>query len=204
MGITCRKSTRRRCREHAPEVEEGQGKGISEDGSARVVLSLDQRAATDPLLAGRKAANLAVARHLGFPVLPGFVITTATCASIEEAGPGAELPAAISGELQLEWSRLSHDGARALVVRSSSPGEDGGTSSMAGQFTSVLGVRTWGEFLAALEAVLDSARVVVLDGAAEDAVTPMAVLVQQQVFPAWGGVLFGVDPVTGQIGRAHV
>lgn len=163
-----------------------------------MVLSLDEPAARDPEVAGRKAANLAVARGLGFAVLPGFVVTTTACSSIEKGGPVAELPPLVSGPLGEAWAALSHRGERTLVVRSSSPGEDGGTSSMAGQFTSVLGVRTWVEFLAAVEAVLASARVMVLDGATEGAATPMAVLVQQQVFPAWGGVLFGVDPVTGR------
>ena len=79
------------------------------------------------------------------------------------------------------------------MARSSSPHEDGSTSSMAGQFESVLDVRTWGELLAAVRAVVASA-----DGG------PMAVLVQPFVVPAWGGVMFGADPVSGRTDRLVV
>jgi pyruvate,water dikinase len=64
---------------------------------------------------------------------------------------------------------------------------------MAGQFESVLDVRTWGELLAAVRAVVASA-----DGG------PMAVLVQPFVVPAWGGVMFGADPVSGRTDRLVV
>ena len=198
MGLACRISVRRRCRGHAAVQADDADR--SEPELPALVLSLDEERAADPLLAGRKAANLAVARRLGFSVLPGFVVTTAAASTIE--GPAAEgLAPLLAGSLRAAWSGLSAGGQRALVVRSSSPGEDGGTSSMAGQFTSVLGVRSWPEFLTALDAVLESARTVVLDGAADGASAPMAVLVQPQVFPAWGGVLFGVDPVTGRTDR---
>ncbi|MDQ3570205.1 MAG: PEP-utilizing enzyme [Actinomycetota bacterium] len=185
----------------AAEIAAGPG-----DAPPRLILSLDDDGADDPRWAGRKAANLATARRLNFSVVPGFVVTTSACSAIEEAWAGAEasLPPLVSTPLERAWSELSAGGQRTLVVRSSSPGEDGGTSSMAGQFTSVLGVTGWHQFLAAMAAVLESARVVVLDGVAAGGTTAMAVLVQQQVFPAWGGVLFGVDPVTGRTDRLAV
>ena len=40
-----------------------------------LVVSLDDPRAADPEVSGRKAATLARARRLGFPVLPGFVVT---------------------------------------------------------------------------------------------------------------------------------
>ncbi|MDQ3574349.1 MAG: PEP-utilizing enzyme [Actinomycetota bacterium] len=206
MGLTCRISSRRRCPGHAPGFgDAAEGAADRGDAPPRFVPSLDEDGADDPRLAGRKAANLATARRLNFSVVPGFVVTTAACSAIGGgwAGGDAGLPPLVSAPLKRAWSELSADGERALVVRSSSPGEDGATSSMAGQFTSVLGVTDWRQFLAALAAVLESARVVVLDGV-DDGATPMAVLVQQQVFPAWGGVLFGVDPVTGRTDRLAV
>src|SRR5690606_38493845 len=81
---------------------------------------------------------------------------------------------------------------------SSSVIEDTATSSMAGQFASVVGVEGFDPFVAAVGEVLDSrARA----GATEH---PIAVLVQPLVEPASGGVLFGVDPVSGPSDRRLV
>ena len=207
MGLRSRKSSKRRCRGHTSHASQPAARATvagQPSAPSRLVLSLDDPEAGDPLLAGRKAANLATARRLGFAVVPGFVVTTTAAAAIDDDGVGACLPPLVSASLKQAWAELSAEGQHTLVVRSSSPGEDGGTSSMAGQFTSVLGVRTWSEFHSALFAVLESGRVVVLDGAEDGIPTPMAVLVQRQVFPAWGGVLFGVDPVTGRTDRMVV
>ena len=91
------------------------------------------------------------------------------------------------------WKALSDTGRRALVVRSSSTVEDGGSQSMAGLFTSVLDVQGWEAFLAAVDEVVRSG------GEA-----PIAVLVQPFLRPTWGGVLFGADPVTGRTDRLVV
>jgi phosphohistidine swiveling domain-containing protein len=169
-------------------------------GLAPLVVALAEPEAADPLLAGRKAAVLAAASALGFPVLPGFVVTTAGCDAITAAGGSARLPDSVRAALEASWATLSDHGRRTLVVRSSSPGEDGATSSMAGQFTSVLGVKGLEAFFAAVDRVIASAPPGHPSGG-EDQVAPMAVLVQPQVFPRWGGVLFGVDPVTGRRNR---
>ncbi|MGH9179698.1 MAG: PEP/pyruvate-binding domain-containing protein, partial [Acidimicrobiales bacterium] len=165
-----------------------------------LVVSLAGAEAADPLLAGRKAAVLASATALGFPVLPGFVVTTAGCAAIVAAGGAARLPDGVRAALDVSWAALSDHGRRTLVVRSSSPGEDGATSSMAGQFTSVLGVKGLDAFFAAVDRVIASAPAGHPSGGGDEP-TPMAVLVQPQVYPRWGGVLFGVDPVTGRRDR---
>ena len=163
------------------------------------VVRLNDALATDPEVAGRKAAVLASAAPAGFPVLPGFVVTTAGCARLGAAGGAVAAPPAARAELDAAWAELSDGGRRTLVVRSSSPGEDGATSSMAGQFTSVLDVRGHDAFLAAVDEVIASAGA---GGAAADgSPPPMAVLVQPQVYPRWGGVLFGVDPVSGRTDR---
>src|SRR5688572_12975453 len=109
------------------------------------VVDLADRAATDPELTGAKAAALAKATGAGLPVLPGMVITTA-----------ATERSLARGELRTAWERLSGGGRRAVVVRSSSTAEDGSTSSMAGQFTSVLDVRSWHAFLDAVHEVVES------------------------------------------------
>jgi pyruvate,water dikinase len=72
-------------------------------------------------------------------------------------------------------------------VRSSSPVEDTSTSSMAGRFHTSLDVLGWPAFQAAVRRVADSA-----------GGHPMGVLVQPMLAPELGGILFGVDPVTGE------
>jgi pyruvate,water dikinase len=69
---------------------------------------------------------------------------------------------------------------------------------MAGQFTSVLDVRGWEDFGAAVCKVIASARTV------EAANAPIAVLVQPLLEPIAGGVMFGIDPVTGRRDRRVV
>lgn len=145
-------------------------------------LDLRDERARDPALVGSKAAALAVATHLGLPVLPGFAITTGA-GRIEQ------------DEVRAAWRALSRGGERPLVVRSSSTIEDDLESSMAGRFLSVVGVLGWDAFVEAAGRVRDSA------GRTED-VEPMAVLVQPLLDAAIGGVLFGLDPVTGD--RRHL
>jgi pyruvate,water dikinase len=120
------------------------------------LIDLATDGATDGLLVGAKAANLARARSAGLPVLPGVVLTTAWDhrgwshpARIDGPGPADAARAA--------WDALGGPG-RTLVVRSSSTNEDGGSSSMAGVFTSVLDVADWPAFVDAVDEVLASGR----------------------------------------------
>ncbi|WP_278045377.1 PEP/pyruvate-binding domain-containing protein, partial [Actinomadura fibrosa] len=149
-------------------------------------INLDDPLATAPDRAGAKAANLARAASHGLPVLPGFVIPV-QCAAARERY-------ANTGELRSAWARLSRDGRRPLVVRSSSTIEDGAVSSMAGRFLSVLDVRDWPAFRTAVDDVVASAA-----GSGT-----MAVLVQPQLDAAAGGVMFGADPVDGRTDRVIV
>lgn len=147
-----------------------------EPGARTGALGLADPGASDPARTGAKAARLAEAVASGLPALNGFVIPAA------EAAPTVEQWADISAA----WKHLSSDGALSVVVRSSSTAEDGDNSSMAGQFTSILDVRGWTQFTAAVDQVLASRMG-----------SPMAVLVQPFLRPTAGGVLFGRDPVTG-------
>jgi pyruvate,water dikinase len=153
---------------------------------------LHDSAATDAALVGAKAANLARAAAAGLPVLPGFALTT----NLPADGMGAPTVAAA---VRSAWTSLSHAGELPLVVRSSSIAEDTSTSSMAGQFTSVLGVRGWDGFLRAVDTVLGSAA---HPHSGSPDVLPMGVLVQPHLEADCGGVLFGLDPVSGD--RRHV
>jgi len=156
------------------------------------VLGLNNPTSRDPAISGAKAAALAVARRAGLPVLDGFVIPAGAATEVAAAARGAPLPDAIARLLRAAWAELVPSGDP-VVVRSSSPHEDGDTSSMAGQFHSVLDVSGWTDLLVAVEKVVSSA------GGG-----PMAVLVQPFVRPELGGVLFGADPVTGRSDRLVV
>src|SRR4030095_10626026 len=87
---------------------------------------------------------------------------------------------------------------QSLVARSSAVVEDTATSSMAGQFESIIGIDGVEEFVGAVRAVLDSR---VRAGATDH---PIAVLVQPLIDPEFGGVMFGCDPVTGRTDRRVV
>lgn len=164
--------------------------------AAAALLRLDHPDARDPAVAGAKAAALARARAAGLPVLPGWVLTTqANPADVARAAREiwSDMPAATA---------TATAGGRSLVVRSSSTVEDGSRHSMAGLFRSVTGVRSEPELAAAIEAVLESARsesvrIVPLAGHR----AAMAVLIQPELPPAPGGVLFGLDPVSGHDDR---
>ena len=157
------------------------------------VVALDGAAACTKSVAGAKAANLSRASEAGLPVLPGFVLTTHP-----QGMRHADL--ALSPGLHAAWRRVSEDGSRSLAVRSSSVGEDIEASSMAGMFTSVLDVRGWDAFLEAVATVFASADSAPFGGS----VMPMAVLVQRYIEAPLGGILFGLDPVSGRRDRIVV
>jgi hypothetical protein len=171
-------------------------------GSTPLVLALED--ARDVEVVGGKAAALSAAARSGLPVLPGFVLTTGFAARVDA---GAGLRQACE-RARRSWAELTGDGERALVVRSSAPAEDAAEASMAGRFTSVVDVRGWDAFVAAVGRVLDS-RAEAAEGADPDSVgagsgAAMAVLVQPLLPAVVGGVLFGADPVTGRSDRIVV
>ncbi len=158
-----------------------------ESVSPPMVVALSDPETSDPSVSGAKAANLARAAAAGFPTLPGFVITTAGVRiGLEDPG--------VADDVRGAFERLCAGSPAPLVVRSSSVIEDIGESSMAGRFTSVLDVVGWDAFLEAADRVMRSAATV---RDAKGDVGSMAVLVQRQSAARLGGVMFGVDPVTG-------
>ncbi len=157
-----------------------------------LVLDLGDAAATDVALAGGKAAALARAETAGLRTMGGIVLTTAFCDAVDGGAAVEGHPA-----VREAFERAGGD-RRDLVARSSSVVEDTAESSMAGQFTSVIGIHGLDAFTAAVQQVLDSREAA---GAAGD---PIAVLVQPLLEPDVGGVLFGVDPVSGRSDRRVV
>jgi phosphohistidine swiveling domain-containing protein len=161
------------------------------------VVDLLSGQACDPALTGAKAAALAMAAAASLPVVPGFVVTTA---ATDRISGSADLP----DEVVAAWRELSRDGTVPLVVRSSSTVEDLGDSSMAGRFESVVGVRGEQEFAAAVQAVIASRESACGGSDALSGDEPIAVLVQPLLDARCGGVLFGIDPVSGREDRLVV
>jgi rifampicin phosphotransferase len=156
------------------------------------LVDLRDPIARDPAVTGGKAAALATAAAAGLATLPGVVLTTVFSRAVDTRAKATEM-----ATVRDAFVHAGGD-AQALVVRSSSVIEDTAESSMAGQFASVIGVRGFDEFVSAVHAVLDSrARA----GAAD---LPIGVLIQPLLEPVLGGVLFGVDPVTGRTDRRVV
>src|SRR5262245_51029070 len=156
------------------------------------VVGLPEAAAADPSLTGGKAASLARAQAAGLRTLGGVVLTTAFSDDIDGGATLAGHPA-----VREAFEQAGGD-ARDLVARSSSVVEDTAASSMAGQFASVIGVHGFDAFAIAVEVVLASRE---RAGAADQ---PIAVLVQPLLEPDVGGVMFGIDPVSGRSDRRVV
>jgi rifampicin phosphotransferase len=157
-----------------------------------LVVALSDPAALDAALTGGKAAALAQGTAAGLASLPGVVLTTAFSDEVD-AGADVATHAAVREAFELAGGEQ-----KSLVARSSSVVEDMATSSMAGQFESVIGIRGFDAFADAVTTVLDSRQ---RAGAADH---PIAVLVQPLIEPAYGGVMFGIDPVTGRTDRRIV
>lgn len=165
-----------------------------DDRSVRAALVTldDDQGATDLRVVGGKAAALSKARSAGLDTLPGVVLTTAFCEDVDGG-------AAVEGHPDVARAcEATADWHRGAVARSSSVVEDMGDSSQAGQFESVIGIEGLEEMTDAVRVVLDSRE------QAEATDHPIAVLIQPFVEPSVGGVLFGVDPVTGRTDRRVV
>jgi pyruvate,water dikinase len=156
------------------------------------LVDLDDPVAADLAVSGGKASSLAKAASSGVATLGGVVLTTSFSRAVDGGA------AVASSSVVAEAFRRAGGDQHALVARSSSVVEDSTSSSMAGQFASVIGVHGLDAFVEAVCTVLESRE---RAGASEH---PIAVLVQPLIEPAFGGVLFGVDPVTGRTDRRMV
>ena len=163
------------------------------DGDARPeIVTLTDPRAMEVGLTGSKAAALAQAAVAGIDTLGGVVLTTAFTAAVDARGEARDHPPV------RQCFDLAEGDRHPLVARSSSVLEDTAGSSMAGQFDSIIGIYTFEAFVDAAQSVLDSRERAGVPG------SPIAVLVQPLIEPRYGGVLFGVDPVTGRTDRKTV
>lgn len=193
----------------------------------RIVLPLSEVTRHDLAVAGGKGANLGELVRAGFPVPPGFVVTTAAYdAAVDAAGIrdaitalasasdpdgsageairrlfDAPVPADIADAVTGAYAELGPDAV--VAVRSSATAEDLAEASFAGQQDTYLGVR-------GTEAVLDAVRRCwaslwtdrALAYRARADIDParvsLAVVVQRLVDADAAGVLFTANPATGR------
>jgi phosphohistidine swiveling domain-containing protein len=152
-------------------------------------------------LAGGKGGTLARLYQAGYPVPDGFVIMPAAFA-------GDELTPQAWSQVQdyLKRLRESGNGMTSFAVRSSALSEDSTQASFAGEFETVLDVRSAERVRDAIHAVRRSRRSERVRAYSQakgmDTGHDMAVVVQRLVRADMSGVLFTADPVTGS--HAHM
>lgn len=197
--------------------------------AAPTVGDLEDFGAADAALAGGKGANLGELLRAGFPVPPGFVITTAAYRRLlAETGLGALIadlpPAAAEGEavrgafaaagvpdaLRSAILAAYHRfGAGPVAVRSSATAEDLPGAAFAGQQDTFLDVDGDAALLDAVSrcwASLFTDRAMSYrrrQGIHPDEVA-IAVVVQHMVRAEAAGVMFSADPVSGLRGRVVI
>jgi len=149
--------------------------------------------------AGGKGGTLARMTQLGYPIPPGFVILPSAFSDNELKPEAWE-----QTQRQLAHMRQSHADL-AFAVRSSSLSEDSGQASFAGEFETVLDIRTDAEIHAAIKTVRQSRysqrvqRYSQIQGLSKN--HEMAIIVQKLIPAVYSGVLFTVDPVNGNLAQ---
>jgi phosphohistidine swiveling domain-containing protein len=194
----------------------------------KVVLWLKKRLEpTDQQLIGPKATSLCTLHRLGMKVPPCFFVTTTAfraCLYANHLRPQitarlsgtpeatdeirriivqAHLTSSLRDEVAAAYARL---GAAVVAVRSSATAEDLPGHSFAGQYETILGVKSLEECLDAIRtcwASLWTQRAFEYRrrNGIDHQQVEMAVIVQQQIEPDAAGVAFSVDPVTGSRSR---
>jgi hypothetical protein len=156
-------------------------------------LSLRDPDCGDPMIAGAKAARLAQAAALGFPVPESVVVPCSVSAPVLDAGlASAHGPHA--GRLEVMTTEPVEAGLAsltaaveslgpALAVRSSAPTED--TPTLAGAFSSLMGVAPT-EVSTAVLAVWASA-IMTRPEADDPVIGSMGVLIQPELAPDFAG-----------------
>jgi rifampicin phosphotransferase len=154
-------------------------------GEVRSLEPVPLAEALDPARVGHKVASLAALVRAGHRVPDGFVIPAGARASRSSLGEA-----------------LARLGPGPYAVRSSGVSEDSAEASFAGQFESVLDVKTFDEVIVAVDQVLASAHSVHVvayraHARRQGASASLGVLVQRMVAAERAGVMFTANPVTG-------
>jgi pyruvate,water dikinase len=150
---------------------------------------------------GNKAASLAELRQAGLDVPEGFCVPVELYRDWRVSGAVSE---AARAAILAGFARLRPP----VAVRSSSPAEDRADASFAGQYDTVLGVRTPEQLIDAVVRCWTSAFSTAATAYRIEHGTPidaaMAVLVQELVPATAAGVLFTMHPVTDRTDQAVV
>jgi phosphohistidine swiveling domain-containing protein len=145
---------------------------------------------------GNKAAGLVQLHRLGFRVPRAVCVLTSAHRAWRRDG---SMSASLMTQILTAFRTLRGP----VAVRSSSPAEDREEASFAGQYLTVLGVRTEEQLLAAVERCWRSASseeaVVYRRDRGAEAEVEMAVLIQELVPVTTAGVLFTLNPVTERV-----
>ena len=155
------------------------------------LLTLDQAAAQAPAEVGGKARGLARLAGLGLPVPDALVLPASA------HGRWLRDRRLARSQVQQMWRDAAALGLP-LAVRSSAADEDGTERSAAGQYESVMDVRSADGLAAAVERCYRSA-----DGSragsyrASPGPGAVAVVVQREIEAQRAGVAFSLDPVSG-------
>ncbi len=169
---------------------------------------------------GGKAMGLARLQGAGFAIPRSFCVTTAAFREVvgewardardldelRERIMHRELPASLIAEIE---AQMEHIGVSNWAVRSSAIAEDTETRSYAGQALSVLDVSGLDDVIDAFRRVWASHfsmdRLLYLSqGGLQITPKPAAVLIQEMLDPVVAGVLFTVNPLTGDTTEAVV
>jgi pyruvate,water dikinase len=156
----------------------------------------------DVAIAGGKCAHLADLTSAGFPVPPGFAVTTHAFERVvgderaREAVASLAVPAEIASAIAAAYAEL---GAPPVAVRSSAVAEDAADASFAGMQSTYLWVRGAGELLDAVRRCWASYfnPEALAYRAEHGGASGMSVGVQQMIEPRVAGVMFTLNPVTG-------
>jgi phosphoenolpyruvate synthase/pyruvate phosphate dikinase len=160
-----------------------------------MILSFSALTPRQQSIAGGKGGTLARLYQAGFPVPDGFVL-------LPDAFVADELLSEAWAQVQAHLAQLrGDDDDTTFAVRSSALAEDSARASYAGEFETVLDMRTDDEVQAAIHRVRQSRhseRVRVYSQAQGiETDQEMAVVVQRLVRAEISGVLFTAGPVTG-------
>ena len=161
-----------------------------------MLRTFDELTASEQRSAGGKGGTLARLAQAGYPVPEGFVVLPA-------AFDGDDLTVAGWQQVQAELARLRRgkNGQPAFAVRSSALSEDSAQASFAGEFETVLDVRTDELVREAIHTVRRSRHAQRVRAYSKakgiEPLHDMAVVVQRLIHADISGVLFTADPVSG-------